>query len=414
MDVAARHARVMELYVDGWGIDKMAVLCNCCERTIHRDFNHLGLHSFSQISDEHLLELIKFILDVTYNDIGRRFINAALLALGHRVQRDRVRSLLTQLGEIRPRPRRIRRMAYHANPGPYFCAHMDQNEFLQAYRIYILSAIDGYCRHAIYHEVHDNLTGTTHTRFFTNMLRSTKILPGHVNVDMTPCWNAVQRFMNVAYAENPGPTRLTIQHRNHDDAEIYVKRFQAGRSVRNTPVETHWRFINKTLAPYSNCFFQLEQENVLIAGKYPDLVDLFCLHHIFLPHIRRDIAFMYRIIYFRRRELRSLNPYYPKGTWRPCMLLKLVPSLGSQLDDADIAGFCEFAESYPWARNPRLDEFPPIPDPIQDETQRSHREQLFEEWHPTPHRPSYRDLPRLSAMYKDYRCITRTILSSEI
>ena len=64
---------------------EIAVLCNCCERTIHRDFKHLGLHSFSQISDEHLLELIKFILDVTYNDIGRRFINAALLALGHRV-----------------------------------------------------------------------------------------------------------------------------------------------------------------------------------------------------------------------------------------------------------------------------------------------------------------------------------------
>lgn len=410
MDKATRQDRVLEFYFDGWGMHQMAALSGCSYRTILRDFEELNLKCFSQISDDDLLTLIQFILQVTYPDIGRRFINGALLALGHRVQRDRVRNMLTQLGEIRPRPRRLRRLSYHANPGPYFCAHMDQNEFLKAYRIYILSAIDGFCRHCVHFEVLDNLAGTTHTRFFTNMLRKTKIIPAHVNVDMTSCWNAVERFMNVAYADNPGPTPLPIHHRNHEDATIYVERFHAGRSVRNTPVETHWRFINNTLAPYANCFFQLEQEYVLHGGNYPDLVDIFCLHRIFLPYIRHDISFMYQIYYLRRRELRSANPFYPKGTWRPSMLLRFMPSFGTPIDDADIDDFCEFAEAYPWARDPRRDEFPAIPDPLQLNTHRCYREILFEELHPASHHPRYRDLARLSQMYKDLRLITRTIL----
>ena len=309
-------------------------------------------------------------------------------------------------------PRRIRRMKYNVNAGPFWCVHMDQSEHMVGYYIYILTAIDGFCRHAPYHQVVTDLKGSTHSEFFANYLRTTRTLPSHVCVDGTQCWNGVRHLMDVCYEHLPPATPITIEYVNHDDVHMLVHRFQVVRSVHNTAVEMHWRWINHLADEYLDCFFLLEAQQVLHGGRNANMLDIFCLHYIFLPYFEADVADFYATLENHPREIRTRNPYMPKGTWRPIQLKEGFLHHGIKLETTDVQDLTSLLDSYEWGDdgNPRADEFTSIDDPLQTPLQRYLRSTIMEEKYPVAQRPIYRDFHVLSDMYVYLRKITYLIL----
>lgn len=408
-----RRELLYGLYTDGLNQTEIALALRCHRNTVREDFAALGLSNFSEISDDDLLFLLKVIICSTYSHLGRRFINAGLLSFGHRVQRRRVAGLLDRLGHIRGPPRHIRRLNYHSNPGPHFCWHMDQNEHMVGYQIFILTAVDGFTRHGVYSEVITELSGTSHTDFFINAVGSTKVLPDHVCVDKTPCWHAVRHLMTEVFADDPGPTELIIEHRNHPDKKVTVERFKQVKSVNNTVVEIQWKYVNHLTDEYLDCFFDLEADQLLHGGHDADPIDLFCLHTIFLPYIKHDLAMLYGILFRRTREIKTRNPCAPQGSWRPCQLLKMFEHYGTELEDDDVVNLDAIANSYEWTFNPRSDEFIDIQDPLTNDEDRELRDSLMEEAFPVPERPLFRDLSVLREMYIEFRRITLFILEHD-
>lgn len=407
-----RRPLVVKYHKQGWSVQEIARLCQVSRPTIYSDFEALGLENFSSISDAQLKVVIHEIMKSSYPCMGRRFLNGALVSRGLRIQRCRILRMKRELPHLFGRPRRIRRLKYNVNPGPYWCLHMDQSEHMVGFYIYVLTAIDGFCRYAPYHQVVTDLKGSTHSKFFANYLASNKILPAHVCVDGTSCWNGVRHVMDICYRNQPPVTPVTIEYDNHDDVQILIHRFQVVSSVHNTAVEIHWRWINHIADEYLDCFFLLEAQQLLHGGRHADMLDIYCLHYVFLPYIKADLADFYATLEYRPREMRSRNPHTPKGTWRPVQLREYFPHHGIELETADVENLASLLESYEWGEDgdPRADEFTSITDPLQTPIQRYLRESLMTEKYPIPHRPLYRDFDILSDMYVYLRKITHRIL----
>ena len=62
----------------------------------------------------------------------------------------------------------------------------------------------------------------------------------------------------------------------------------AGSSVHNQRIERHNRIVNEqVIAQFKSMFYQLECESVLDPSND---IDLFCLHHVFLPILNKSLG----------------------------------------------------------------------------------------------------------------------------
>ncbi len=77
--------------------------------------------------------------------------------------------------------------------------------------------------------------------------------------------------------------RFMIANHNHDYSCVLT-----GRSVHNERIERLWRDVHRSVSStYANMFRSMEGDGILDPLNN---VDLYCLHHIFLPRIDKCLA----------------------------------------------------------------------------------------------------------------------------
>lgn len=364
----------------------------------------IDLHTWAPISDYDLLEAVLEIFISSHPGIGRRFIEARLFSKGLRVQRERIEWAMLKLEIMREPSKRIRRCEYNENPGYMWCSHLDQNENLKKYRISLLSVIDGYTRSAPHWSVVSDLTGETHTQFFLQFLEKHKWVPEHVSIDGTECWNALSLIMRTIWANDLAPAVFFV-----NDVILRIYRVHYVNSFHNTPVERSWDWCNLITTEYKKCFEHLELRGVLLCGRRPSHLDLFCLHAVFLPQIKLDLEEHFIALLYRKKEKCTKNPLFPDGTHRPIQLLRTANIYGRPLSDTELTAIRQLGESYPWS-SARTGRSPSIGDPLQSAVKRQTRFTLMQLHFPPNQRPRLRDFEYLSNMYIAYRFYTTELL----
>ena len=194
-------------------------------------------------------------------------LNGHLTSIGVHVQRARLRSSIYRVrGQHRQIHPPIVRREYSV-PGPNFLWHADGNHKLIRYRIVVHAAIDGFSRLVTFINCATNNTAETVLEHF---IRATSEygLPSRIRTDHGGENVGVWRFMNYMRGEGRGS---------------YI----AGSSVHNARIERLWRDVRtNVLSTYAIIFHTLEDEGVLDVDNE---VDLFCLHHVYLPRIQESL-----------------------------------------------------------------------------------------------------------------------------
>ena len=315
---------ILHLLDAGCNIQRISYLIGVSERTVNRCMNEHDIPRWTSISDVDLLGAICHVINTSHPGIGENLVESHLCAMGLRVQRHRIRDALHSLGAIRYARHRVHRMQYNVNLGPYWNWHADQNEKMVRWRIFILSIIDGYTRHCTHHELLTDLTGSTHTTFFVNALRLSGRAPDHLTIDGTACWNGAEEIMTLVHVGRP-----PCEHVDINGVSMPVHRVQRSKSVHNTPVERHWREINKLLLEYKNALYWLESIGQLEAGRSPNYLDLHCVHAVFLGPISADLDRHYASLLMRKKRKYTKDPNFPNGTFRATELLARHPPRGT-------------------------------------------------------------------------------------
>ena len=135
------------------------------------------------------------------------------------------------------------------------------------YRIVVHAAIDGFSRLVTFINCATNNTAETVLEHF---IRATSEygLPSRIRTDRGGENVGVWRYMNYMRGEGRGS---------------YI----AGSSVHNARIERLWRDVRTSvLSTYAIIFHTLEDEGVLDVDNE---VDLFCLHHVYLPRIQESL-----------------------------------------------------------------------------------------------------------------------------
>lgn len=112
--VQKRQRNVAGMHEEGRTVTHIALALKVSRTTIHSDFVTLGLHSWDLIDDDDLLDTVEDIVHTSFSYVGRRVVEAHLLAVhGLRICRRRIVWAMAQLQGIRTSPRRIKRRPYY-------------------------------------------------------------------------------------------------------------------------------------------------------------------------------------------------------------------------------------------------------------------------------------------------------------
>jgi hypothetical protein len=248
---------------------------------------------------------------------------------------------------------------------------MDQNEKLVSWRIYGLAVIDAFSRAAVAGRITTALTGREHSILFAQAVELSGQFPAHTCVDKAKAWSGVAAVIKSLFGSSGDePDWVWI-----NGERIPVKPFQQVRSVKNTPVERQWVEFNDFVLQWAAIFEALENERLLIAGNHPDLVDLWCLHRVFLRHIRATAREHWRMMNVRRKYKRTHNPNFPSGMNRPIELIRL-PGFGHAVTNEEVSLLVDYLSEY---HAPRDDPAasPWREDPLQTADARAHRAALM-------------------------------------
>mmetsp|Transcript_82335 Transcript_82335/g.160644 ORF Transcript_82335/g.160644 Transcript_82335/m.160644 type:complete len:401 (-) Transcript_82335:117-1319(-) len=336
-----RWRKVVRYFYKGYSCQAIAKKLAVHRHTIESDLRALNIPPFSDMNDDELDELVAGEYVEAHLALGNHAIESRIMSLGHRVQRHRLRKCRVRLGLIRRKPKSIKRLKWYEARGPDGTWSMDQNEALQRYRISSFTIIDGYSRNPLFYALTTGLSGGDHTDFFCCALEKLHKLPACLAVDSTDSWNGVREIVQTAYGNNDA-TQVNVAGVPHG-----FRRFHQTLSIRNTPVERHWREWNPMLVKYYVRFMSLETAGIL-DPRSP--VDLFCLHRVFLPSIQHTMNRHYKSLKLQKKRRSTLNPSYPEGTHRRSHIYKMHPSLAKRITATNAAGLRAVGMAY-WAIN---------------------------------------------------------------
>ena len=244
--------------------------------------------------------------------------------------------------------------------------------------------------------------------------------PQHVLADGAAAFNGIDVTMHAIHGDK-APRLIDTA-----EGKISVRTLQRVSSVHNTPVrsvvyelctrsctymtafvlaqiERSWRECNEVTAKFWSVFRGLAAKELLDTD---DPTDVFCLHQVFLPRIRRDLSMHYGRSRKATRQKTSKNPDAPTG--RPSVNYALLASEGHPVSAAEIATLRQLADAY-W--RPTYSVFPPQSDfeidPLKDPADRDERARFCDE-------QGFADLPDetlafLRSRYLAYRAITREL-----
>lgn len=155
----------------------------------------------------------------------------------------------------------MRRRVYRV-PGPNAVWHVDGNHKLIRWHLVIHGAIDGYSRTITFLKCSSNNTASTVLTYFQTAVEAHG-LPTRIRTDLGGENIDVWHYM-------------VEQHETHECVLV-------GASVHNERIERLWRDVFRcVLSVFHETFQKMERDEILDCLND---VDIFCLHHIFLPRI---------------------------------------------------------------------------------------------------------------------------------
>ena len=223
---------------------------------------------FTNISSDDLEGRIREI-KTNFPYIGERLVIGHLRARGIHVQRHRTREIIRRIDPINTA---LRWNAMHARvrynvPGPNALWHIDGLHRLIRWGFVVHGGIDGYSRLVTFLDCSTNNRASTVLRLFEDATQRYGI-PSRVRADFGVENAEVKHFMNSVRGENRGS-------------------YLEGSSVHNQRIERLHRDTTRCcLTTFYNAFTFLEEEHLL---DVTNETDVFCLHHVFLPRIKRAI-----------------------------------------------------------------------------------------------------------------------------
>lgn len=243
-------------------------------RTIRRRIILYGLESmtsFSDISDEELDELTESFVRDNPN-CGIKSYEGFLRSNGLKLQRSRVRATMLRIDPagIQRRMRGVlHRRTYNVSM-PNSLWHIDGHHKLIRWSIVTHGGIDGYSRLPVYLHASNNNRAETVLECFVKAVEVYG-LPSRVRCDKGGENVRVSEYM-LCHPER-GPDRGSCI---------------TGRSVHNTRIERFWRdLFSGCISSFYMLFYELEDNNLLCKD---DILDIFCLHYIFLPRINHQLS----------------------------------------------------------------------------------------------------------------------------
>ena len=163
----------------------------------------------------------------------------------------------------------------------------------------IHGGVDGYSRIPVYLLASDNNRAAT---VFQSFLKAVEIygLPSRVRSDHGGENTLVSEYMLRHPLRGPGRGS-----------------FITGRSVHNQRIERFWRdMFTGCTSVFYYLFYNLEERGLLLPS---DEIDLFALHHAFLPQINNHLKIFSQA--YNRHRLRTEGNHSPMQLWLQGMLV---------------------------------------------------------------------------------------------
>ena len=259
---------VKHLLAFDYNLEDIANLLNVSRSTLYRHMKDAQLEKYTDISDHDLDETIRRIKRDHPND-GEVLMQAHLLRVGLRIQRQRLRQSIHRVDPINTALRRaktVKRRVYRVE-GPNSVWHLDGNHKLICWRFVIHGGIDGYSRMIVYLKCSTNNTAPTVYSLFHDAICQYG-LPEKVRTDLggenTDVWQLMSDL--------------------HDSHSAVI----TGSSTHNERIERLWNDVRRSVTEEFRClFYMLEHEGLL---NPMNETDLYCLHYVFGSRINHVIS----------------------------------------------------------------------------------------------------------------------------
>lgn len=305
------------LRTSGYTWEEVASVLGVSKSTVWRRLGNSGVHitKYTDISDSQLDDAVSEIQQ-QHPNIGLVMLQGFLKQNGVNVQRYRIRESVYRTDPIRRSLRwhqTLERRTYCVK-GANSLWHIDGHHSLIRWRFVVHGGIDGYSRLVVYLTCNTNNESQTVFDDFHRAVQDYGV-PRRVRSDKGG-ENVLVCYFMVAYH---GPD--TVSH-------------IAGSSTHNQRIERLWRDVFRcVLCMYHQLFYEMEAVDVLNADSE---LDLFVLHCIFLPRIRKSLSEFCKA--WNLHPIRTEHNWSPRKIWINSIMRDSVDSSFNPRD-ASMYGF---------------------------------------------------------------------------